>query len=279
MMSRGPFVIAMVLSFAVHGALLALPGNPGPDPPPSPPPEMVAVMDILPAAPTPPPAPEPNPVPQPESAPEPVPVPLPAPKPAPQPEPAPAPEPEPQPAPRPPPTPHPTPTTPDSRSDLPADGDLAGTPDGRHAPDLRIDWGPSAHALATLDTGRMQVVVIADGADGVRIVDALQREGASWRRDAFTPGFTPNRFSNQLRVVDDVPAFDVMRRQSELANRERLAVLVPAEVERMLTSARIKAAFERGLSMQEIRGFAGRFTLSDDDLAFEVTHVRRMQEE
>ena len=49
---------------------------------------------------------------------------------------------------------------------------------------------------------------------------------------------------------------------------------MPGPVERLLESAQLRAAFERGLSIDGIRNVAGRFTLRGSDLAFEVTFVQ-----
>ena len=48
---------------------------------------------------------------------------------------------------------------------------------------------------------------------------------------------------------------------------------VPTHVERVLESAQLQAAFSRGLVMQQIDNFAGRFTLREGRLAFDITHV------
>jgi len=82
-------------------------------------------------------------------------------------------------------------------------------------------------------------------------------------------------FSNRLRIVDEVPAFDAVRRAVQIKPNERLAVLVPTEVERKLESAQLHAASKRGLSMKRVRYFAGRFRLRNGDLGFEITGVQR----
>ena len=80
-------------------------------------------------------------------------------------------------------------------------------------------------------------------------------------------------YSNRLRVVDRVPAFATVLETVRLGAQERLAVLIPMRVERVLESAQMKAAFGRGLVMKQIDNFAGRFTMRDGALAFDITHV------
>jgi hypothetical protein len=162
----------------------------------------------------------------------------------------------------------------------PADGrgDLAADPDGRREPELRIDWGTSAEAQAALEAGRMQVVIL-DSGSGAAITHVMEREGSAWQRKPYRPPITSTRFSNRVRIVDEVPAFSRVRRTAGLAGDERLAILVPVAIERMLQSAQLEAAFRRGLTMSDVLGFGGRFTLDNGNLTVRVTHVQQKPKE
>jgi hypothetical protein len=147
-------------------------------------------------------------------------------------------------------------------------GDFGGRPDGRHSPQLRINWGTGNQALSAIEAGGMILAILNDAV----IREHVKNDEGVWRRTAYAPtGST--KYSNRLRIVDHVPAFDVVRRAINLHGQERLAVLLPLHVERVLESAQMEAAYKRGLIMNEIDNFAGRFTLRDGALAFDITHV------
>lgn len=149
-------------------------------------------------------------------------------------------------------------------------GDLKGTTEGEPSPELRINWGSDSQAMAVLAAGDMLVVVLDVGGIQPVIKVQVEREGGTWRRRPFKGAA---RYSNRLRIVDHVPAFGGMRRALSLRDGERLAILVPNDVERMLESAQMQAAFRQGLTMTQIENFAGHFTLFNGSLAFDVTHV------
>ena len=151
-------------------------------------------------------------------------------------------------------------------------GDLRGVEDAPKSPALRIDWGLRAQALSVLDAGDMQLAVLNSDASRPVITHQIQRRGDTWRRSPYRP--SQSLYSNRLRVVDDVPAFQAVRQGAGLIPRERLVVLVPTKVERMLESAQLAAAFSRGLPMDQIRDFGGCFTVEGQNLAFKITHVR-----
>jgi hypothetical protein len=151
-------------------------------------------------------------------------------------------------------------------------GDFTGDAEGSREPQLRIDWGSAQEALSTLDAGQMVVVVLGDAEGGPVVTQELEAADGSWRRRSFQARGT-TQYSNRLRIVDQVPAFSPMRSAAGLGAGERLAVLVPAHVERMLGAAQLRAAFDRGLAMRQIEDFAGRFAMRHGRLEFDVTHV------
>ena len=182
--------------------------------------------------------------------------------------PEPEPEPEPEPAPRPP--MKKVAETDKSDSDTP--GDLAGDPEGRRSPSLRINWGTPEQALASLEAGEMIIVILGGGEPGPPITQQVSRDDGAWRRRPYRPAGA-TMYSNRLRIVDHVPAFEEVRRAIELRADERLAVLVPMRVERVLESAQTEAAIRHNVSIEQVENFAGRFSLNGGTLAFDVTHV------
>ena len=269
-MSRVLLGLGLVVSGVLHLSLLLAFGRPAPSAssPASPP-----VIPVVHAEP--PEAPEPE-----------LPAPTPEPTAEPTPEPTPEPEPIPEPAPRPaplvaktgPPTPGPklespralVDVAPAPRSELADGGDLAGRPTGRTAPPLRIDWGSAPQAQRVIDAGGMQIVVL-DGPPGTpSIREQVEPDGSSWSRRPYRPR---SRYSNRIRIVDDVPAFTAVRRAVGVGGQQRLAVLLPLEIERLVQTAQLQAAFRNGLTMEEIRHFAGRFVVEHGRIDFRITHV------
>jgi hypothetical protein len=194
--------------------------------------------------------------------------------PAPQPEPDPDPEP-PAPAPtrvaaEPPPLER---TFEADRTESTQRGDLVGDPEGRPQPILRIDWGNARQARTVLEAGGMQVVILDTRSAPPIITHQVALDEGAWQRQPYRPPAGTTRYSNRLRIVHDVPAFQEIRRRARPVGHERVAVLVPVDVEQKLETAQVEAAFQRGLTMQEISSFAGRFTVSEIGLAFEIVHV------
>ncbi len=243
-MSRGSFVFGLLLSVAVHAWLLMLPAR-GTDE------VMPIVVPIVETelARVEPPRPEP-PVEEPGA------------------------EAETRRAPEPEPTPQPAmeevAEADETETDEP--GDLAGDSDGRRTPSLRINWGTGEQALATVAAGEMIIVILGSREPSPVIRHQVSHEHGAWLRGPYQPaGATV--YSNRLRIVDHVPAFEKVRRAVALGHDERLAILVPMRVERVLEAAQMEAAFNRGLVMQQVENFAGHFSLGDGTLAFDITHI------
>lgn len=158
------------------------------------------------------------------------------------------------------------------QSPEPSAGDLTGADEGRRVPGLRINWGTDEEAAAVLAAGGMKVVVLNWKDPEPAFTHLVEQDGRTWRRQLWRIS-TGESYSNRLRIVEDVPAFNEVRGAAQLGADERLAVLVPTRVERMLDAAQLRAAFERGLLMEEVRDFGGQFNLEDGTLAFDVTDV------
>ena len=162
------------------------------------------------------------------------------------------------------------------QTEVSQEGDFAGAADGDREPLLRIDWGPVEQAMATIEAGGMVMVVLTvDGPKPTISQQIVLDDGVWLRRPSRYPDST--QFSNRLRIVDHVPGFSEVQEALGLTGSERLAVLLPMRVERVLESAQMEAAFHRGLVMNQIDNFAGRFALRDGKLDFDITHVREYE--
>lgn len=257
-MSRGIFILGLLLSAALHAWLLMLPARPPATPAR---PVVIPVVETELAR-----LQEDNPTPEPAAEVMPAPTPEPEP-PAPEPEPAPdLPKNEP-------PQPPLVKSAETPATEVADAGDFAGDPEGRQEPLLRIDWGSGREALTTIETGGMVMVVLSDDEDSPMITQQVVYDDGTWTRQPYQQT-ARTRFSNRLRIVDHVPAFRQVQDDVDLSGRERLAVLVPMDIERVLEAAQMEAAFHRGLVMNQIDNFAGRFALRDGRLAFDITHVR-----
>ncbi len=238
MMSRSTFIVGLVVSVAFHVWLMRIPAGPVALPPPT---MIVPVVEtelaelVEPAKPLPVPDPMPEPVAQ-EPLPDLTKV---------------------------------AEAPPTQTSDP---GDFAGATKAKGPPELRIDWGTGDQALDTLDAGDMILVVLDREGDRVVIGQKVVYDAGVWRRSPYQPAGT-TQYSNRLRIVDQVPAFGAANAAVNLHGQERLAVLLPMRVERTLASAQMEAAYNSGLVMKEIDNFAGRFTLRDGALAFDITHI------
>ena len=244
-------MVGLAVSLAVHVWLLRLPAV---EPAPAPPPSVIPIVETELALLDPPP---PEPVPD-----EPEPV-L---------EPEPQPEPEPEPEPEIPPQPPMERVAEAPETEMETPGDYAGAKAGEREPDLRINWGSADEAQETLRTGEMVIVVLETGPNGPVIGQEVDLQEGAWQRQPYQPRGT-TLYSNRLRVVDQVPAFNLVCRAIGLGVHERLAVLIPMRVERVLAAAQMEAAFRHGLAMRQIDSFAGRFTLRGGRLDFDITHV------
>lgn len=297
-MSRGAFVTGLMISGLLHFSLLRASMPTATNPAAQQPPLRAPVRETeLAKLPEPPPPPEETALPQEPKQPVDPPAQAPAepqkvaevPPPPPPLEPEPAPEPSPSvPEPErvetaldsPPPEPELTKMV---EMDAPAPeelaqsrGDVAGrqdVPPRPPAPELRVDWGDEQTAVETLRVGKMKLAVLRSASPRPVISSQANLTENRWRREAYRPEITV-RYSNRLRVVDDVPAFQRVRRELDLQHDERLVVLLPTEVERMLQSAELAAAFERGMDMESVSRFGGRFTTQGSALSFEITRVQ-----
>ena len=241
-MSRVGLILGLVVSTLLHVILLAGPVPQDRSDPPMPP---VAEVLPMPAPKTS--APEtPNEQPSPakaEEAPDPQPLPL-----AQSALPAPAP--------------------------LPNAGSFAGADDAESTrePSIRIDWGGPKQVQGILKAGQMKVIVLGAGTPPA-IKQELRFTSLGWRASPYEPG-RGLRYSNRLRIVDDVPAFADAVASVNLSSNERMAVLVPESIEGRIFVAVRAAAYQQGLSLDQVASVGGRFVLRGNSLRFEVTGMK-----
>ena len=138
---------------------------------------------------------------------------------------------------------------------------------------MRINWKNESHAQQVLEQGQMKLVIIDTMQGAVNVTEQLAWDDQRWHQTAFEANVRV-RFSNKLRIVDNVPAFRTAAFAARLDNTKHLAVLVPDAIEQMLHASQLAAAFERGLTMGQIRNFGGQFQLGPQQLNFEITQVQ-----
>ncbi len=267
-MSRPMFMLGLIVSIAAHGWLLWGPGFSGE--------EAVAaatqaverrlIVDVVVAPPAPPKPPAP-----PETVAEPT---VPAASPVKASAPAAA---EPQPAPKPvaPPAAPPAPPAPTlARTHRPAPaanegGDFSGRTDAARRAAVRIDWGTTADAMEVLAAGGMKLVILQPDHS---FATELTPVAGAWRERPFET-VAGVRYSNGLRVVDRVAAFGGAG--AGLNVEQRLAVLIPVDVEQQMQAAQYQAAARKGLTLAQVRTFGGRFAVAAAGVRFHVTRIQR----
>ena len=156
-------------------------------------------------------------------------------------------------------------------SNLAERGDFAGSANGIERPILRINWGSSAQAIATLQACDMRLVILEP--DGSISHELVPGSAGSWQVTplAVEAGL---RYSDSLRLVGKVPAFASARAYTKPGSGQSLAVLMPVDVEKKIESAKITYAYEQGLEMQNIATFGGHFSVNDGDFGFVVGKVQ-----
>ena len=147
-------------------------------------------------------------------------------------------------------------------------------------PGLRIHWGDLANALSIMNKSGMKLVILegsrSEQAD--RISPPIQRElicrDGQWHIKPLQLSMRV-RYSNRLRIVHDVPAFRNAANLSSIRPDDRLAIMLPRDVEQMLEAAQLSAAYTSGLKLADIRNFAGQFHLQGKRLGFDVTQIQK----
>jgi hypothetical protein len=149
-------------------------------------------------------------------------------------------------------------------------GDFAGNSNGNEEPLVRINWGDVHSAMALLKSSGMRLVVYeSDGSVTQEVLPGSERFTLT------TLAVKPSeRYSDNIRIVDKVPAFAGIRTSLMLSSSRRLAVLVPVEIERMVETAKISEASRRGLSMKDIKVLGGRFDLAGGEVRFVIDKIQ-----
>ena len=149
-------------------------------------------------------------------------------------------------------------------------GDFAGKSDGIVDPVVRINWPDTDSAIALLKSSGMKLVIYEQ--DGSVTNQVLFEDGSF---SIATLQIKPSEsYSDNLRIVDRVPAFAAIKKSLMLSATRRLAVLVPVDIEQMVESAKISEASRRGLSMKDIKVLGGRFDLASGRVRFVIDKIQ-----
>lgn len=140
-------------------------------------------------------------------------------------------------------------------------------PSAPRDPVARIAWGTPEQAQATVRAGGLQLVTVDDQFKVTACI--IERSGA-WTKAPLT-GLA--RFSNKVRVVDHVPAFEAT--WGQCAPGEHLAVLVPVSLERRIDQAMEEAARRAGLQRSHVAACFGRLVIEPQGLDFRIDRVEQ----
>jgi len=148
-------------------------------------------------------------------------------------------------------------------------GDFAGTSDGIAEPVVRINWGRIDNAVSVLNTSGMKLVIY-ESTGSVKKQVVIDRVVAAIKPLHLDSTIS---YSDNLRIVDNVPAFAAIRNSLKISPSDRLAVLIPVDVERVIESAKIAEVSKRSLSLTDVKVLGGRFILADGKLNFIIEKV------
>ena len=164
-----------------------------------------------------------------------------------------------------------TPDTSEPEAELKAPGDVATPAPGPRSAELRLDWGDARNAAAVLAAAGMKLVIARESELGPVLTDAVAATGEGWGRRPLELG--PGVYSAAARVVDEAGGFGPVRSALRLGPSERLAALVPRELERDWVAQQARAAFERGHTLSEVQRFAGRLSVEGGRCRLRITSV------
>ena len=151
------------------------------------------------------------------------------------------------------------------------EGSFAGSANGIERPILRVNWGSSTQAVATLRASGMKLVILGPG--GIIGNELVPVSSDLWEVKplAIEAG---QRYSDSLRVVDNVPAFSSARIYIKPGSGQSLAVLMPVGMEKIIETARITHAYQQGLGMQDIATFGGCFFVNNGKVDFMIKKLQ-----
>ena len=149
----------------------------------------------------------------------------------------------------------------------PGEGDLT---EGKPMPMLKIEWGSPSQAKRIIDLSGM-VLVVLDRQTAIR--KQVKLVAGRWVATPFT--MNESDFSNSLRVVTAVRAFQDAVQAAKPNPGELLAVLMPLNLERQIHSAQQSVANGAGLLLDEISSFHGRFDMGYSGLRFKIIDYER----
>lgn len=148
-------------------------------------------------------------------------------------------------------------------------GDFAGQTDGIVEPVVRINWGSLNNAVSILNTSGMKLVIYESGGSVKRQV-VIDGTTVSVKPLHIEPTI---RYCDSLRIVDNVPAFAAIKTSLKIPSGNRLAVLVPVDVERIIESAKIAEVSRRSLSLRDVKVLGGKFNVAGGKVIFIIEKV------
>ena len=150
-------------------------------------------------------------------------------------------------------------------------GDFAGSAEGIERPILRINWGSTAQAIATLRACDMRLVILEP--DGSISRELMPVSASLWqvRPLAVQAGL---RYSDAIRLVNNVPAFTSARVYTKTGSGQSLAVLMPVDLEKMIETKKITYIYQRGLEMRDVSTFGGYFSIHNGNVDFVIDKIQ-----
>ena len=150
-------------------------------------------------------------------------------------------------------------------------GDFAGSMDGIERAILRINWGSTAQAIATLRACDMRLVILEP--DGSISRELMPVSASLWqvRPLAVQAGL---RYSDAIRLVNNVPAFTSARVYTKTGSGQSLAVLMPVDLEKMIETKKITYIYQRGLEMRDVSTFGGYFSIHNGNVDFVIDKIQ-----
>jgi hypothetical protein len=158
-----------------------------------------------------------------------------------------------------------------SRSTVKTKGDFTGSQEGVDQPVMRINWGTPYDAERFLEIGKMKLIIL--GPDDTFKDEVKRSNSGNWQRAPIHYNSTIV-FSNAIRVVDQVPAFEQIKKQLSLKAGEKLAVLVPITIEKIIETTKLTAVSKRDLTMNDVKTLGGHFFVLEDKIFFEIDRIQ-----
>lgn len=150
-------------------------------------------------------------------------------------------------------------------------GSFAGTSEGQPRARLRINWGSAEDAYRIMQASQMKLVAL--DSKGHIHAELVRQNGRQWHRQPCRKpaGVT---YTDAIRIVDRVPAFIELGATRLLHTGEHLGVLVPLRLETRIQQAKIQAATQAELTLDQIDVIGGHFQLLNQEVYFHVDKIK-----